>query len=68
MERVAFRSAGSGEWLQAQTHRLEVFHRAKHGKRRRVFLALWAPHRQLIEPFIRGPWEHDLIALANAVK
>jgi hypothetical protein len=31
MERVAFRSAGSGEWPQAQTHRLEVFHRAKHG-------------------------------------
>jgi hypothetical protein len=65
MERAAF--AGSGDWPRAQTHRLEVFHRAKGGQRRRVLMVLWAPHRQLIERFVRGPWERDLIALANSV-
>ena len=30
-------------------------------------MVLWAPHRQLIERFARGPWERDLIALANSV-
>jgi hypothetical protein len=67
MERAAFRGAGSDDWPRAQTHRLEVFHRAKGGKRRRVLMVLWAPHRHLIERFARGPWERDLIALANSV-
>jgi len=67
IERMAFRIAGPKEWSRDQTHRLEIYYRAGGGKRRRVFLALWSPQRHLVERFNRGPWEAELIALANFV-
>jgi hypothetical protein len=65
IEREAFLITGPDEWSRDRTHRLEIYHHASGGKRRRVFLALWSPQRRLIERFDRGPWEAELMALAN---